>query len=64
MGRWNKDRVVSTVKVLKNMSQRVLDIVVNNVNNIERTFVTTWGALDYPAGRSEFFPSGANLRVQ
>jgi hypothetical protein len=52
----NNDRVVSTVKVLKDMAKIILNIVLNNVNECGRTFVTTPEALDYRAGRSELFP--------
>jgi hypothetical protein len=63
IGCWNKDRVVPTVKVLKDMAKDILNIVVNHINYFGRTFVTTPEALDYPAGRSEFLPVGANLQV-
>ena len=61
IGCWNKDRVVLTVKVLKNMAKDILNIVVNYIYYFGRTFVTIPEALDYPAGRSEFLPVGANL---
>jgi hypothetical protein len=63
IGCWNKDRVVSAVKVLKDMAKDILNIVVNHINYFRRTFVTTPEALDYPAGRSEFLLVGANLQV-
>lgn len=61
MGGWNKDRVVSDVKVLEDMAENILNVIVNDVDKIGRVSVTIPEALDYPAGRKEFFPIWANL---
>lgn len=65
IGVWNKDGLVSAVKVLKDIAKNtlniVLNIVLNNVNRFGRTFITALEALHYPAERIEFFTFGANL---
>jgi hypothetical protein len=61
MSLWNKDIVVSTVKVMKDMAKNILNIILNDVNQFGRAFATTPEALDYPARRSEIFPVRANL---
>ena len=63
IGCCNKDRVVPTVKVLKDMAKDIPNIVVNHINYFGRTFVTTPEALDYPAERSKSLPIGTNLQV-
>ncbi|KAJ5962646.1 hypothetical protein N7501_007587 [Penicillium viridicatum] len=56
MGCWYKDRVVSGMKVLEDMAENILNVVVNGVDKTGRVSVPKPEAFDYPAGRKEFFP--------